>query len=98
MGFLDRFLSRAATPAPLPAGSFTVNQSGEIITCTVPSTYSREKLAELSSLVLRAFRDARDADLALTELTASFGAMQVRARELRGGAIIFLSPRDNLRK
>jgi hypothetical protein len=38
------------------------------------------------------FESARDAQLSLTELVVDFPAFKVTARQLRGGAIIFLAP------
>jgi hypothetical protein len=93
MGLLKNLFKPAARgPAPLPSGSFTVDRSGEIITCTIPSSFSRDGLKDISKLVLRVFKDAKEAGLVLTELAVNFGAMKLKAREMRGGAMIFLTP------
>ncbi|HEV8542348.1 MAG TPA: hypothetical protein VGR78_08150 [Verrucomicrobiae bacterium] len=99
MGLLKRLLKPAARgPAPLPSGSFTVDPNGEIITCTIPTSFSRDGLKDISKLVLRAFKEAKEAELALTELAVNFGAMKLKAREMRGGAMIFLAPRGPAQK
>jgi len=38
------------------------------------------------------FREARDAQMPLAELTLHYASLRITARELRGGAIIFLFP------
>jgi hypothetical protein len=100
MGLLNLFKSRdtAAAPAPLPSGSFTVDRAGEILTSTIPSNFPASSLKQISSLVLKTFREAQDNQFACSEIVLNFGAMNMKARELRGGAIIFLSPRGNARK
>jgi len=39
------------------------------------------------------FRQARKAQLPLAEMTIHFSSLKITARELRGGAIIFLAPK-----
>jgi hypothetical protein len=99
MGFLKNLLGTAARgPAPLPSGSFTVDREGEILSSTISSSFSPIYLREISSMVLGTFRDAREASMAVNEVAATYGALNLKARELRGGAIIFLSPRASTRK
>ena len=43
-------------------------------------------------------REARQADLNISEFCINTGVMNIKAKELRGGAIIFLSPRGTARK
>jgi hypothetical protein len=93
MGFLSIFKAPTRSPAPLPSGSFTVDSTGEIVTSTVSSTFSKENLKQIGGMVLQAFKDSRKADQSFTELAVHFSAVDLKARELRGGAIIFLSPR-----
>src|SRR5262245_12404847 len=95
MGLLDIFKSKpteAARPE-LPSGSFTVDRNGQILSSTISSRFPRENLNQISEIVLRAFAGARNADIQVTELNVKLGAMNVRAVEMRGGAMIFLSPR-----
>ena len=98
MGLLDVFKTRAESPPPLPSGSFTADRAGEILSSTVASAFPPAGLKQISALVLKTFRDAEAHDLPLTELVINFGSISLKARELRGGAIIFLSPRGTARK
>jgi hypothetical protein len=99
MGFLNYikrlFRSRPAVQQ-LPQGSLTVNRDGVVVTCTVSSAYSRTLLGEISRSVLVLFREAREAQMPLTEVSIHYGSFLVTARELRGGAIIFLLPQSAL--
>jgi len=44
---------------------------------------------------LNAFRQATTAQLPLSELVVEYPSLRITARELRGGAIIFLAPKSN---
>jgi hypothetical protein len=94
MGLLS-FLKTPKTqgPPPLPSGSYTVDRDGKVVTRTISSAVSGETLEQISAQVLQTFKDAKQAELNMTEFSITMGAMNIKARELRGGAIIFLSPR-----
>ena len=49
---------------------------------------------EIGRRVLETFRDAQAAQLPLAELVVHYGSLKIVARELRGGAIVFLSPKS----
>jgi hypothetical protein len=95
MGFLKKikrlFRSRAGV-RQLPLGSITVDRDGQIVTSTVSSTYPKSLLREIGRDVLVLFREARSAQMPLAEVSIHFGSLRITARELRGGAIIFLFP------
>ena len=93
MGLLDLFRARAGSPGALPSGSFTVDRNGALLASTIGSGFAPQNLQEISTLVLQTFAEARKADLPFSELNARFGALNLRAVEMRGGAMIFLSPR-----
>jgi hypothetical protein len=99
MGFLKKisrlFRSHAAV-RQLPLGSMTVDRDGQVITSTVSSTYPKALLREIGRDVLALFREARAAQLPLAEVSIHFGSLRITARELRGGAIIFLFPQNAL--
>jgi hypothetical protein len=78
--------------APLRNGCFTVDSSGRILASTLPSTFPREAMDRLAEAVLAAFRGAREARVSLTEFQMQYPALKVTARDLRGGAIVFLAP------
>jgi len=70
-----------------------VDREGNVVTTTVASTYPRGLLREISGEVLRLFREARNAQIPLSELNLDFASLRITAREMRGGAIVFLSPK-----
>jgi len=93
MGFLS-FLSK---PAPalvgLPSGSFTVDRKGAVLIGTLPSTFPAGLVDDISRQVLATFQEAASAQLPLSEVTINYASLKITARELRGGALVFLSPR-----
>ena len=96
MGFLKRFFRGHASVQQLPTGSITVDRHGHIVTSTVSSTYPKSLLNDIGADVLALLREARDAQMPLAELSLHFGSLHITARELRGGAIIFLLPKTAL--
>jgi hypothetical protein len=99
MGFLKKikrwFRSRAAIQH-LPVGSITVDRDGQLVTSTVSSAYPKALLGEIGREVLALFRAARAAQMPLAEVSIHFGSLLITARELRGGAVIFLLPQSAL--
>lgn len=93
MGFLKLFTKTRATVNRLPSGTITVDRDGNVVATTVPSSYPRPLLQSLTAEVLALFRESRDKQLPLAELSLHFASLQITAREMRGGAIIFLSPK-----
>ena len=97
MGFVkkisQRFRSRAGVQQ-LPAGSMTVDRDGLIIVTTVSSAYPKAMLHEIGRGVVALFQEARAAQMTLAEVSLHFGSLRITARELRGGAIIFLFPQN----
>lgn len=96
MGLLNLFSKTAPALTGLPSGSFTLNRDGEIIISTIPSSFDRARLEDLGRRLLDSFREARDAQLPLSELVVHFGGLKIVAREMRGGAIIFLTPKHTI--
>ena len=66
---------------------------GVLIASTISSRFPRASMEEIAKLVLRSFLEGRNAGLPLAEFTVKLGAINVRAVEMRGGAMIFVSPR-----
>lgn len=81
-------------PARFPHGSFTVDRAGRIVVSTLPRSFPAAHLDEISRAALAALGSARELGVPLRELTARFAGLQIRARDLAGGAIIFLSPEE----
>jgi hypothetical protein len=91
MGFLNLFSrSKGSTLVALPSGSFTVDREGRVMTSTLPRSFPAEYLKGIADCVVEAFRNARKAQVPLTELIIHYATFKLLARELRGGAMIFL--------
>jgi hypothetical protein len=95
MGLLSIFAKPAPTLLRLPAGSFTIDRQGAILVSTLPSSFPRELVDEIGQQVLAAFSSASQIQLALLEVNLTYQSLRIVARELRGGAIVFLSPRTS---
>jgi hypothetical protein len=92
MGFLKFFAKPAPALMKLPSGSFTVDREGSVVVGTLPSSFPAELVAEIGRKVLNVFRTAVAAQLPLSELIIHYPSLRITARELRGGAIIFMAP------
>ena len=93
MGLLNLFSKAAPTLLHLPSGSFTVDRNGSVLTRTLPSSFPSDLVGGLGEQVLRTFREAAEAQLPLSELVINYPSLKITARELRGGAIVFLAPK-----
>ena len=94
MGLLNLFSKPALVLTGLPSGSFTMDRSGRIVIATVPSGFPAATVQEIGRHIIETFRGAQAAQLPLSELTVNYGSLKISARELRGGAIVFLAPRN----
>lgn len=93
MGVLSNlFKSHSAPLVRLPSGSFTVDGDGRVITYTLPQSFPLAHMQEMGRAVLAYFRGAQKAQMPITELIVNYPALKLAARELRGGAIVFLTP------
>jgi hypothetical protein len=93
MGLLNLFSKPAEDKlVRLPSGSFTLNEHGRLMTSTLPRAFPEGRIREIGSQVLTAFNDARKAQIPLTELAINYATLKIVARELRGGAMIFIMP------
>jgi hypothetical protein len=93
MGFLKKF-SKTPELKRLATGTFTVDPHGRVVSSTVPGTVSNALVRDIGRHVLAIFEGARNANLAFSELTVQYAAFKITARQMRGGAIIFLQPRS----
>jgi len=93
MGLLSLFAKPAPGLLRLPSGSFTVDCDGRILTGTLPSSFPADVVQDIARQVRAAFAEADTAQLPLTELVINYPSLKISARELRGGAIVFLSPK-----
>jgi hypothetical protein len=95
MGLLTLFSKASPTLLKLPSGSFTVDREGTVIVGTLPSSFPSELVRDISEQILAAFRDATEAQLPLSEIVIHYPSLKITAKELRGGAIIFLAPKHS---
>lgn len=95
MGFLSRlFKPRPSGLVHLQSGSFTLDREGRIMTSTLPQAFPADHIRAIGDRVLAAFLAARRAQMPLSEITIYYSALKVMARELGGGAIVFLMPQS----
>jgi hypothetical protein len=93
MGLMKLFSKTAPALVRLPSGSFTVDRGGHVLVATLPSAFPTPVIHDIARQVLETFRDAQTAQLPLSELIINYPGLRISARELRGGAIVFLSPK-----
>jgi hypothetical protein len=94
MGLLNLFSKPSASVQRLPRGSLTIDRKGQVVATTVSSAFPADVVQEVGAQVLRLFEEARRAQMPLAELNLHFASLQITARELRGGAVIFLKPKN----
>lgn len=95
MGLLNMFAKPAPALLRLPSGSFTVDREGTVLIGTLPRSFPAALANDIATQVLAAFREAEAAQLPLSVLIINYPTLKVTAREMRGGAIVFLSPKVN---
>jgi hypothetical protein len=93
MGLLNIFSKARATVHVLPSGSMTLDRNASILASTISSSFPDETLQQIGTLVLGIFKSAAAAQAPLTELKLHFPSLLITARELRGGAVVFFSPK-----
>lgn len=92
MGFLTKLTPKSGLNR-LPSGTFTVDPSGDIVSSTVPQWVPEAQVREIGRQILGVFKGADAAHLQFSEMKVQYKAFKITAREMRGGAIIFLSPK-----
>lgn len=75
-----------------------MDRTGLVITATLPSSFPKPLVSEVADRVLQAFREAAAAQLPLAKLIIDYPSLRITARELRGGAMIFLAPKGSARR
>jgi hypothetical protein len=92
MGFLGLFEQTAKTPLRIPTGCFSLDPDGRIVSSTMPSSFPEEIIAEIGEKILQTFQESHKAGLGLTEVSVHYASLRITARDLHGGALIFLNP------
>jgi hypothetical protein len=96
MGVLKPFV-RTTVPIEagrMPSGCFAVHREGGIVCSTLPCWFPEESAEEIGSTVINAFRVASETNVALSEVSIRYSGLTILARDLRGGALIFLVPNE----
>jgi hypothetical protein len=93
MGLLKKFGKASAEPARLPTGAFTIDAQGRVVSSTIPRWVSEKQVNAIGHQILAVFVGARKAQLQFSEVVVDYGAFKITAREMRGGAMIFLAPK-----
>ena len=94
MSFITHFFIKPKKPAliQVPAGSFTIDHNGQIITSTLPGNFPTAHVLAIGRQALAAFREAERAEMRLAELVIHYSKIKLVARAQRGGALVFLTP------
>ena len=93
MGFLNFFSDQKNSQmARLPAGSFTLDGEGRVMTSTLPHSFPTAQMREIGKKILATFQAAQKAEIPLSEIVIQYTALKLQARKLRKGAIVFLAP------
>jgi hypothetical protein len=96
MGVLNPF-HRTAIPIEagrMPSGCFAVHREGGLICSTLPHWFPTATMTEIARVVTAAFRIAGETNVTLAEMFIRYRGLTVIARDLRGGALIFLTPNE----
>jgi hypothetical protein len=91
MGILSFFFKPAKPLLQLHSGSFSMDRSGRVLVTTLPSSFPPDLIREIGRCVVDTFRDAHTVQLPLEELIVHYPGLSITARELRGGAMVFLN-------
>jgi hypothetical protein len=95
MGILNLFSKKVAPKLTrLPSGSFTADAAGRVLASTLPHSFPKDQLTEIGGTILAIFKDAEMAAVPLSEIEVRYGGFKITARHMRGGAIIFLKPKE----
>ena len=97
MGVLKPFV-RTTIPieaSRMPSGCFAVHREGGIICSTLPQWFPQSAAEEIGRTALAAFRLAGETNVIIHDVSIRYSGMSIVARDLRGGALIFLVPNEN---
>jgi hypothetical protein len=100
MGFLNRHNRGAKRHGllRLPTACFSVDRDNRVVISTMPATFPDAHVERIGKVVLDTFRGAAASQIPLREMVFNYGTLRIVARELRGGAIIFLIPSAGVRE
>ncbi len=93
MGFLTKSGAGKSGLHRLPSGAFTVDAQGNLVSSTMPQWVPEDWVVQIGRQILTIFKGASGVRLPFAELRVHYEAFRITARAMRGGAIIFLSPK-----
>lgn len=96
MGLLNLFTKPEPSLLRLPSGSFSVDRGGKIVVGTLPYHFPREMAQAIADAVLQTFQEASNAHLPMGEMVVNYPSLKITAREMRGGALIFMMPKTTM--
>ncbi len=91
MGLLSFFSKPTRPLLQLHSGSFSLDRGGSVLATTLPSSFPPDLIVEIGRCVVETFQAAHAAQLPLDELGVYYPGLSITARELRGGALVFLT-------
>jgi hypothetical protein len=91
MGLLTKWFRPARPLLRLHSGSFSVDRTGRVLASTLPSTFPADLVRAIGTTVSQTFQEALAAQLPLEQLIVHYPGLKITAREMRGGAIVFLA-------
>jgi hypothetical protein len=94
MGRMMRFFKKKSETkiADLPSGSFTLDRNGKIVVSTLPQNFPEAQMRDIGDRIMAFFKGAQQAQLPIQEINVYYPSLKVTARNLGGGALIFLLP------
>lgn len=91
-----RIFTRKHGPArtfDIPQGAFTYDSEGRILVGTLPIAWLESFGPALVKAFRRSFASAEEKGFPLHEIALHYGGARITAKDLRGGAIVFVSPK-----
>jgi hypothetical protein len=92
MGFLGLFENAAKTPLKIPTGCFSLDPDGNVVSNTLPGSFPPEIMEVIGKTVLVTLQEANETALGLSEISVHYASLRITARDLHGGALVFLNP------
>jgi hypothetical protein len=75
-----------------PAGSFLMDENGGIQSCTLPTSYPRQRLRTIADKVFRVFKEAQRVQIEFNELRVDYPGLSLRAKRGPRGTMVYLTP------
>jgi hypothetical protein len=96
MGLLTSWFRSPKPLLQLHSGSFSMDRTGRILATTLPSTFPHHLIVTIGQCIAVTFQEAQTTQMPLSEIIVHYPGLRITAREMRGGAMIFLSTASSL--